>query len=534
VGELMEAIDMHVWDSPDSLMWPPDVFALAAAVLHRSGGYRLLARAWPPSNPTTRPVNSAVGWAKAMRQIGIEWRRTATAKESPPGEIVRWWKQVSRRRKTPIDSVSANRSLCEALLQLCAAADEACEGVGIAASADSVEHSLEMEANLILDTRGATLCKRVDPSRARVLPKLHAPKTGLTIRSISHNLALFLGGEVEPKWYRLPVYQPKSSIPDGSHSLNLLIVPWPEAVTPAQFRAEIPKRGSLPNMPATFGFFRYVLPEGQEPVTLLKGLLSKARTLVGRIDGVVFPELALTPTQHAAISLEVLSRGAFLIAGVAQASPQAGQPGMNSLSFDIPISEDLRVQLSQFKHHRWKLDRGQISQYGLGTELDPRSEWWEHISLQRRTLTFVSMRPWLTTTALICEDLARQDPVAELVRAVGPNLVIALLLDAPQLASRWPARYAIVLADDPGCSVLTVTSKGMAELSKPFRAQSRPRVIALWKDATSGDPVEIELPTDKRAVVLNLTVEDREEFTADGRSDEGATGYPVLSGIHFV
>ena len=45
---------------------------------------------------------------------------------------------------------------------------------------------------------------------------------------------------------------------------------------------------------------------------------------------------------------------------------------------------------------------------------------------------------------LICEDLARQEPAAELIRAVGSNLVIALLMDGPQLNNRWPARYAAV------------------------------------------------------------------------------------------
>jgi hypothetical protein len=68
---------------------------------------------------------------------------------------------------------------------------------------------------------------------------------------------------------------------------------------------------------------------------------------------------------------------------------------------------------------------------------------------------------------LICEDLARQDPAAELVRAVGPNLLVALLMDGPQLANRWPARYAAVLAEDPGTSILTLTSLGMVERSRP-------------------------------------------------------------------
>jgi len=181
-----------------------------------------------------------------------------------------------------------------------------------------------------------------------------------------------------------------------------------------------------------------------------------------------------------------------------------------------------------------KLDENQIRQYGLSTNLDPKTAWWEYIALEPRALAFVSMRPWLTISALICEDLARQDPVGELIRAVGPNLVIALLMDAPQLASRWPARYATVLADDPGSSVLTVTSLGMAALSRPLNVQSRPRVIALWKDARTGVPVEIELPDRASAAVLNLTMEQIEEYSADGRSDEGATGYPVLSGVHFL
>src|SRR5687768_17746605 len=38
--------------------------------------------------------------------------------------------------------------------------------------------------------------------------------------------------------------------------------------------------------------------------------------------------------------------------------------------------------------------------------------------------------------SLICEDLARQDPIAELVRHVGPTLVVTILMDGPQLKNR--------------------------------------------------------------------------------------------------
>lgn len=154
--------------------------------------------------------------------------------------------------------------------------------------------------------------------------------------------------------------------------------------------------------------------------------------------------------------------------------------------------------------------------------------------MEARSLAFIAMRPWLTIAALVCEDLARQDPMADLVRSVGPNLVLALLMDAPQTVARWPARYATVLADDPGSSVLTVTSIGMAKLSRPTNCELKPRVVALWKDARSRTPIEIEMPEGTSAVVLNLTEERINEFTADGRDDDAASGYPVLSGVHFI
>ncbi len=52
-------------------------------------------------------------------------------------------------------------------------------------------------------------------------------------------------------------------------------------------------------------------------------------------------------------------------------------------------------------------------------------------------------------------------PGATILRAVGPNLVVCLLLDGPQSKERWSTRAAAALADDPGSSVLTLTSLGM-------------------------------------------------------------------------
>jgi hypothetical protein len=42
-----------------------------------------------------------------------------------------------------------------------------------------------------------------------------------------------------------------------------------------------------------------------------------------------------------------------------------------------------------------------------------------------------------------------------------------LLLDGPQLGSRWTARHASVVADDPGSAAITLTSYGMVRAAGP-------------------------------------------------------------------
>jgi hypothetical protein len=101
--------------------------------------------------------------------------------------------------------------------------------------------------------------------------------------------------------------------------------------------------------------------------------------------------------------------------------------------------------------------------------------------------------------------------------------VIALLADGPQMSQRWPAKYASILADDPGCSVLTLTSLGMVAQSR-FPAQPVSRAVALWK--TGGPPSadkqlkEISLGHGYDALVLSLRRENTQEWTADGRSSQ--------------
>src|SRR5262249_60062503 len=111
----------------------------------------------------------------------------------------------------------------------------------------------------------------------------------------------------------------------------------------------------------------------------------------------------------------------------------------------------------------------------------------------------------VTVASLVCEDLAQIDAVAELLRSVGPTIVITPLLDGPQLSSRWAARYASVLADDPGSAVLTLTSSGMAQRSRPHGREPSP-VIALWKDPVRGTR-EISLEPGAHGVLLTASAD---------------------------
>jgi hypothetical protein len=246
------------------------------------------------------------------------------------------------------------------------------------------------------------------------------------------------------------------------------------------------------------------------------------------VHGIVLPELALEPNEAA----DLCGQLQVLVIGGEGRGADDKTPGINQAAVAVPLGSEVVTSWRQGKHHRWKLDRRQITQYGLGSRLSPHRQWWEDIALGQRKIQFWSANSWLTYCVLICEDLARQEPVAQFVRAVGPNLVIALLMDGPQLASRWAARYATVLADDPGCSVLALTSIGMAQLSRPS-GKPISRVVALWKE-DGGEAVEIECPVGAEGVLISLTAELATEYAADGRSDGGTTGYVRLHGVHPV
>jgi hypothetical protein len=210
-----------------------------------------------------------------------------------------------------------------------------------------------------------------------------------------------------------------------------------------------------------------------------------------------------------------------LITGVRGRVEQPGQFPDNWVHIGVSTGEHW-AHIRQNKHHRWSLDEGQIYQYHLGGALHPHFRWWEAMQVPRQSVQFVEFGEGGTLVSLVCEDLAQIDDVADVIRSVGPMIVITPLLDGPQLKSRWAARYASVMADDPGSAVLTLTSLGMAQRSRPHGHKAS-AVVALWKDPGQGVR-EIPLESGAQGVLLSASADRATRRSSDGRPpvDDGS------------
>src|SRR5262249_22892439 len=243
--------------------------------------------------------------------------------------------------------------------------------------------------------------------------------------------------------------------------------------------------------------------------------LQTARDEEGPVEIVVLPESALRPGDIDELeALLTRHRVWLVVAGVREPPDPGGRFGANWLHLGVWFGGRW-WRYRQNKHHRWSLDDNQIGQYHLAAALSPGVRWWEAMAVPKRALQVVELADGVTLVSLVCEDLARLDDVADLVRAIGPTLVVTTLLDGPQLASRWTARYASVLADDPGSAVVTLTSFGFAQRSLPA---GRPpsRVVSLWKDPVRGLR-EIPLDVDAHAVLIHIHIGRTTRRSADGR-----------------
>lgn len=475
-----------------------------------------------------------------------------------PDEVIKYWQYA------------------QALITLHAIADEACVVWGIQQEGDK-KAKLEFGGKArgfadVMLLRDGTMAT-IGSERCRVLPKRHNPNVGITLRSLSSNLA-FHRSSIDVVWRQakgnplsqdLDMGMKLTSCADrssgSSFTISLLLLPWPMQIHASDFKDYRTQKQMRPAdfLPveldeSRYGFFVYSPDKSDFSPQHVIDLVEAAEEEGEPVSMLVMPESAITSTDMASVEVELAKRKkkdtppvSVLIAGVRD-EPKGATFARNAVYCRTIRKERIRLmtqftyedesqtarvavadRTKQYKHHRWKMDAGQIKQYGLSSVLDPQRQWWEAIKVERRRVSFVNLGNRLTICPLICEDLARQDPIADLIRHVGPNLVVTILMDGPQKADRWASRYAGVLAEDPGSAVIALSSYGMVRRwSTPYRQLSN--VVALWNDGKS-PAREIELAQGAEGILLRLKVESECEPIADGRIEMFATANISLADV---
>lgn len=516
-------------------------------------------------------------------------------------------------KKTYLDELW---KVAQSLLTMHAIADIASQGFGIAANVGE-NKVLKFAEKLLIGrikysekTKVGGSLSTFNNERCRVLPKRHNPGVGITLRSLSSNLA-FNQSAVDVVWRKTQNnglgdrFTKNIQEDNNANKLTILLLPFPLTIKAKDFKGDLKENDSSQTnsvkMPDKYGFFSYdpvyieeeefILNESKRIIKLIK---EANRELLGNlgVDIILLPETSLSLKHFEKLQERLTNNSlsglkkipSIIIAGVRESQKELsdemkkwGVRDCEAEDFNFPRNavycqyfdrnppkkkkkeinkgdmnetgnenkkdeivgkyyngkdpdSEVTPKYKQYKHHRWQLDISQIRSYGLSSVLDTDKIWWELIKIPKRRVSFLNVGNKITISHLICEDLARQDPIAELVRHVGPSLVVAILMDGPQLKSRWSSRYATVLSDDPGCSVITLTSLGMIKrYQSGFRGMSR--VIALWNDSSTPHSREIELAQGAEAVLLTLTLDEEKEKTADGRVEQEATSVVKLNDV---
>jgi len=190
VGDFLIGILPRLHGDTSFPWWPPDCFGLCLALLKRTGGYVQLLRDWPAASGRTLD-----SWTAEVRELGMKWRLDWSGFRALANE----WQIVCNSFGLTLGQVSGEAKLCLALMTIAVVADEAFKGV--VAPIDQVADVDDMldEGSVCL-TQSGTLCIHIDPSRLRVLPRMHTPQNGLTERSLSRYLSLCDASEVTPQW----------------------------------------------------------------------------------------------------------------------------------------------------------------------------------------------------------------------------------------------------------------------------------------------------------------------------------------------
>ena len=117
----------------------------------------------------------------------------------------------------------------EAIIGLHILADGASESIGVPRGSTHESAVFDALANTMLTLRGSL--STASKFYGVVLPKLHTPQSGLTLRNLSHNLT-FHNSEVEVMWRSFPWSN------FDENTLNILYVPHPFDFDPNRFKVD--------------------------------------------------------------------------------------------------------------------------------------------------------------------------------------------------------------------------------------------------------------------------------------------------------
>lgn len=360
---------------------------------------------------------------------------------------------------------------------------------------------------------------------ACVQPKVWTPEVGCTIRSFSQHLALLPPASSMRANWNLQ----QGELPPATKPLRCLLVPYPYHIDGNPFEVE-PASGR-------WGWFncRQKWLENSDGERNDDDLIAFFMRLIERaeeggqpkINVVLLPETAIDFDLHLNLTEKLRARFPdieFLITGsTSNCIGKKGNIVLSSHFSRLTDGGDLEIETSsRKKHHRWKIDERQRQQYGFeATEnISNSASIWEAITLERREIHINPFREQSILTTLICEDLARSEPAHQLVQATGPNIVFVLLMDGPQVAGRWSSRYAMGLADDPGCAVLTLTCRALVHRSNKNRKEPDSWSVSLFRNPQSGTNM-IECPPTQEAVAITFEREPTDNTSIDGRKTDG-------------
>jgi hypothetical protein len=211
---------------------------------------------------------------------------------------------VVQHKSLAIGDLWQNAHVCHALLQLLAAADEASAGAGVPSPPSELDDFDLAAGTLLRKQEGVTLCQELSCAPIRVLPKMHAPQSGFTIRSFSHHLALITGNEIRPKWFTV-------GSTTATSELRLLVVPWPDKLNSSEFEPVPRGKCVMRNLPPKYGFFEFTHENGKRFAKNVVALFQHAHRTVGSIDAVVLPECATTDDEYDEINSILVSQGVF-------------------------------------------------------------------------------------------------------------------------------------------------------------------------------------------------------------------------------